>query len=290
MKLAVITDEVSQDFQRAVHWALERGLKGLELRSVWGKGPHLLNDREVAKIKDLVDGSGLAICSIASPFLKCDFERSQYEEHVRILKRCIVLAKELGAPLIRGFTFWRKEPGPSWNEIVARLREPAAMVGQAGLILGIENEPSTMATNGRKVRLVLDELNSPWARAVWDPGNDVFDPDREIPYPDGYEAVRKVIGHIHIKDGVWKAEEGRFEAVPVGEGEVDYLGQFRALKDDGYDGWVSLETHYRPKKVLDESLTQMPVGDAFSHLGEEGSEVCLSNLKRIMAEAGIAVG
>ncbi|MCS7223106.1 MAG: sugar phosphate isomerase/epimerase [Armatimonadetes bacterium] len=287
MNLAIITDEVSQDLARVVDWALERGVKGLELRSVWGKGPHLLDDREVQRIHDLIKGTGLIVCSIASPFLKCDFDRSQYEEHLSILKRCAEMAKVLGAPLIRGFTFWRQDPGPSFEEIAAHLREPAAMLGEEGLILGIENEPSTMATNGRKVRIVLDLLNSPYARAVWDPGNDVFDPEREKPYPDGYETVKDLIGHIHIKDGVWHSEENRFEAVPVGEGEVDYHGQFRALKTDGYKGWISLETHYRPQKPLDERLAQMPRGEEFSYLGDEASDLCLRNLRRILEEVGV---
>jgi sugar phosphate isomerase/epimerase len=30
----------------------------------------------------------------------------------------------------------------------------------------------------------------------------------------------------------------------VGEGEIDYRGQVRALRESGYTGYLSLETHY----------------------------------------------
>jgi len=30
----------------------------------------------------------------------------------------------------------------------------------------------------------------------------------------------------------------------MGGGKIDYVGQFRALLKDGYDGTLSLETHY----------------------------------------------
>jgi sugar phosphate isomerase/epimerase len=30
----------------------------------------------------------------------------------------------------------------------------------------------------------------------------------------------------------------------IGQGTIDYAGQFRALATDGYDGAISIETHY----------------------------------------------
>ena len=32
--------------------------------------------------------------------------------------------------------------------------------------------------------------------------------------------------------------------VPLGEGGIDWKGQIRALAEDGYKGWISLETHW----------------------------------------------
>jgi hypothetical protein len=37
---------------------------------------------------------------------------------------------------------------------------------------------------------------------------------------------------------------GKLQRVPVGEGMIDFRGQFTALRDDGYDGTMSLETGY----------------------------------------------
>ena len=34
-------------------------------------------------------------------------------------------------------------------------------------------------------------------------------------------------------------------AAPVGGGFIDWRGQLKALRDDHYDGTMSLETHYR---------------------------------------------
>jgi sugar phosphate isomerase/epimerase len=32
--------------------------------------------------------------------------------------------------------------------------------------------------------------------------------------------------------------------MPIGAGKIDYVEQFRALLKNGYDGTMSLETHY----------------------------------------------
>ncbi len=289
MRLAVITDEVSQDLQKVLELVKEFGVSGIEVRSVWNKAPHELDAHDIARIKQLTADYGMTVCSIASPFLKCDYgDEQQYQEHLEILRRCIELAGELGAPLIRIFTFWRKPPFPSWDEIVDKLLPAVKMVEGTGLLLGIENEPSTMATNARKVVEVLTRLNHPQVKAVWDPGNDVFDPDREVPYPDGYEAVKPWIVHIHLKDGRWIEAEQRFEPTPIGEGEVDYLGQLRALIRDGYDGYLSLETHWRPVTQLPEDLVQMPKGDQFSYMGDVATKECLTRLLRLLEEAKAA--
>ncbi|GBC98941.1 D-tagatose 3-epimerase [bacterium HR17] len=290
MKLAVITDEVSQDLEVVLALARAFGLAAIELRSLWNKAPHELTADEVRRIKQRCADEGLTVCSIASPVFKCDYgDPRQEQAHMDILRRCVDIAHELGAPLVRIFTFWRKPPYPSWDAIAEKLHAAACVVEGTGLILGVENEPTTMATNARKVVAVLTRLQHPQVKAVWDPGNDVFDPDREVPYPDGYETVKAWIAHIHIKDGKWNAAEERFEPTPIGDGAVDYRNQLRALVQNGYDGYLSLETHWRPVTQLPEDLVQMPKGEQFSYMGDVASRECLTRLKALLREVGAPV-
>ncbi|HID07241.1 MAG TPA: sugar phosphate isomerase/epimerase, partial [Armatimonadetes bacterium] len=283
-KLAFINDEASQEMDVAVRIANEFNLDGIELRSVWEKGPHELTDDEVERIKRMLDDAGLQCCCIASPFFKCDYgDEDQYREHLGILRRCVEVAHKLGTNMIRAFTFWRKEGVEGrWELIAEKYQEPIRIAEREGIILCVENEPSTNATNGAKLADFLRLIDHPSVRAVWDPGNDVFDPEREVPYPDGYECVKSFIVHVHLKDGVWVADENRFEAVPLGKGDVDFVGQFKALKRDGYEGWLSLETHYRPKVALPEDIVQMPKGSQFSYMGDVATRECLQNLFQLL--------
>jgi sugar phosphate isomerase/epimerase len=46
----------------------------------------------------------------------------------------------------------------------------------------------------------------------------------------------------------------------MGKGTIDYVGQFRALKRDGYAGAMSLETHWRGGGTPEESTRQSMAG------------------------------
>jgi sugar phosphate isomerase/epimerase len=46
----------------------------------------------------------------------------------------------------------------------------------------------------------------------------------------------------------------------MGGGVIDWVGQFRALKNDGYKHAVSLETHWRGAGTAEESTRQSWAG------------------------------
>jgi len=282
-KLSVITDEVSQDLETVAKFAERFKLDGIEIRSLWNRNPQDLINK-VDEIKKILKKYDLKVSAIASPFFKADVDSDrEYRNHLDVLKKCIHLAKSLDTNIIRGFTFWRKNHFEDYLEkIIEKFQKPLEIIESEGVILGIENEPSTFVGNGKKLALFLDRLKSKNVKAIWDPGNDISDPSGEIPYPEGYEYVRDRIIHVHIKDGTRKGGRGKPEYVAFGEGEVNYLGQFRALKRDNYKGYLSLETHWRPKEQLSEELVSRPGGEEFSRLGEYASEICMRNLLEML--------
>ena len=53
-----------------------------------------------------------------------------------------------------------------------------------------------------------------------------------------------------------KSKGADYDWVAMGRGIVDWLGQFKALKRDGYRNAVSLETHWRGAGTPEESTRQ----------------------------------
>jgi sugar phosphate isomerase/epimerase len=289
IKLGVFSDEVSQNLATAIALAKEFDLSGLEVRSVWDKPPDKLNEEDAAKIRSALDEAGLECYSIASPFFKCDLDsEEEYNRHLEVLRRCIRLAKSLGTNRVRGFTFWRK-PSPTFEEvrdtILQKFREPVSIIEGEGIHLCLENESSTYVASGLKLRSLIEDIGSPNVRVTWDPCNCLFDRSCEPPYPDGYEAVKDVIGLVHVKDAVRVDDERVAEHVPVGEGDAGLRELFSRLKRDRYDGYLSLETHWRPSEQLARELVDRPGGAAYSENAELASRICLENMTRMFEEA-----
>jgi sugar phosphate isomerase/epimerase len=280
---AVSTAEFSPDFERALDVMLEYGVTTAELRGLWGKNVLELDEGERRRAKEALDGRGMSVCSIASPFGKCKLhedgqagagplhlavERGR-EEQMTVLERAIELCRFFGTELVRGFAFWKQGELTEavWRDIEAAFRAPVALAEREGIILGLENEHACMLGTGAEAGRLIGAIDSPAFRAIWDPGNAFF--AGETPFPEGYRAVAGRTVHIHVKDAV-RRPDGEAAWAIVGEGEIDYPGQFRALVADGYQGGVSLETHYRP-----------PSGNT-----EEGSRLCLQGMLRLLRDAG----
>jgi sugar phosphate isomerase/epimerase len=223
-KLAVITDEVSQDLAVAAALMREFGGEGLEIRSVWEKSPHELEADDITRLKQIADAHGMRICGIASPVFKCHLGvAEEAREHLDILRRCITLAHALDTDLIRVFTFWQQPDQPPWERIAEQFDEPIRLAEQEGITLGIENERSTMAANARRVADFLAFMNHPRLRAIWDPGNEQGNPAGGGAFPTGYEMLKPWIVHVQIKDNK-RLPNGSVESVRLGQGDVDYVG------------------------------------------------------------------
>jgi len=285
-KLGVISDEVSQDFKKVVDLAVEFKLDSIEIRSVWDKPPQELTDRDIDEMKRILDGTDLQVVCIASPFYKCDFfNPEERKQHIEILRKCIKLAKAFGARIIRGFAFWNTgRTEEIWEDILKAFEEPIKIIQDEGMILGIENEASTSLATARLTQKFIEDLNCPNVKAIWDPANEVCAEGGEKPFPDAYNRLKPYMIHGHIKDIKRDPQTGRPIPVPIGDGEVGWKDQLQAFIDDGFEGHLSLETHWRPTKVLSEELLDRPGGSAFSEAGEEATRVCLERLFKIMEE------
>lgn len=282
-RLAFITDEATQSLDEAIAFALEHGLDGVELRSVEDTPVDRISVPVLRQYRRRLADAHLAVCDLASSFFKCRPEDAPGE--MEKLARLCDAADALDCVNIRGFAFFAGPAGPAVTEEMVALFAPAlALVKSRGKRLLLEADPSVNTTSHAALAALLARLDDPAAGAIFDPGNDLYDPGGETPWPDGYQAVRPWLCHVHIKDAVREAD-GSARCVRVGEGAVDYPGLLRALRRDGYDGWLSLETHYRKQTVISEQMMRQPGGTAFSAGGMEATAESVAALRRLLAEA-----
>ena len=261
MKLGIFSDEISQDLGYSLKIIKELGAGYVELRSMWGKNLMDLSSGELSKAKELIEKSGLKVCAIASPILKCHLREKEakrapgnthlareqnYSRHLEILEHSFDLARMFDTNIVRAFGFWRTGDltDEVLDEILQRFEIPVKRAEEENIILALENEHQCFIRNGKESRQFLDRISSKNVRLIWDPGNAFF--SGEIPYPDGYGLIKDPIVHVHVKDA-GKDEKGRPIWLPVGKGEIDFRGQFQALREGSFSGVLSLETHYVPE-------------------------------------------
>lgn len=272
---AIITDEISQDFELAVNMAADFGLDGIEVRTAWDVRIDRMSTDELRRVKEIASSRGLVVASLASPVFKCAIDDpAEVAEHFEILKRCMDAAHALDTHLVRAFTFWRvADPASRVPEICDRFAEATHAMAGSGLTLVIENEHTCNVATSDEIVGFLGRLGDPAVRALWDPCNAYWTGEADA-VGAGYERVRPFIAHVHVKDAL-PGPDGGHAATVLGEGEVGVLRQLESLRRDGYDGFVSLETHYRVHATLDDELVKRPGGSAFSAGGEEGTRRCL---------------
>lgn len=282
MKLGIITDEVTQDIKIAVDFATKHGLHGVELRSIEDLNVDEISINRIKEIDKIIKAEGLEVCNISSSFFKCSIDnRKEYVENMDKLKRLIERAKIFGCNTLRGFAFFQSGSYEErFEEIIENFLEPIELLEKENITLLIEADPSVFTTNCRKVKVLLDRINSKYVQGIYDPGNDIYDGDMENPYPEGFEYLKDYIKHVHIKDAM--LIEGKPQSVKVGTGAVPFSHIFRSLKNIGYKDYVVLETHYRPQAEIPEELLKRPKGTLFSLNGDIASEESIIELKKLI--------
>jgi sugar phosphate isomerase/epimerase len=242
MRLSIVTDEISQDLERALLVCRDLGVHTIELRGVYGKNIVAHDADSITHIHSLIQHGGFRVCSIASPFLKCPlWEKAGSEEEEqewRFLHRSFELAYLFDAPLVRTFSFMRvPDPTTVRQTVLDVIGEAVQRTEAAGLKLVIENEHACNIATGEETGWLLERIKSDAFGVIWDPGNEAKVGSQA--FPAGYHHVRGRVLHMHLKD---VAADRSY--VKMGDGVIDYIGQFRALVADGYNRTLSLETHY----------------------------------------------
>ena len=290
-RLAVISDEVSQEPAVVAAFVREFGLGAVELRSMFGRAFKDLTLRDVAEIATVARGEGWRVCACATPVFKCDLDDSgSRRAHAEIFRRSVEVARNLDCPLLRVFTFLRR-PGGGTEEMARRvaghllpLCEEAAA---AGLTLGVENEASCLVATPSELQRLFAALSHPAARIIWDPCNVIYVPREPGAGAEdlatGFSGLSDRVVHIHVKDARTTAG-GPAQAVPVGDGDVGWTAQIRIARERGYRELFSLETHWR-EKALGEGQLHLPAGYGFSAGGEAASRICLRKLSELYSGA-----
>jgi sugar phosphate isomerase/epimerase len=258
--LGIITDQVDLDLSRVLSSFYRKyELKWAEIRElkIGGKRRYVYTDAtpaEQKQVKRQLDDAGVKLSVLDTAIYKVALpgtipvgespayvnpEQSDYSRQIENLKRAASVAHTLGTERIRIFTFRRvANPSAVFDRVVEQLGRAISVAKQEGVTLLVENEYDCNTAAGAEIARLFKAIPDRRLMHNWDPCNCYK--TGEQPYPHAWNLLdHSRISHIHLKDASGK------EWKPIGAGQLDFAGQFQALKQIKYSGTMSLETRYQ---------------------------------------------
>lgn len=267
--IAIVTDEISQDFETAVVLGLEWGIRDFEIRGVYLHRVPDITEQARSALLGTIRQYDVNITAVSPGLFKIPLDSAELgaEMGERFHAAC-EFARQVGTRKVIVFSFLRPESTQGGahaypQQVVDLLGEAARKASQEGVVLCLENEPICWADTGKTTARIVSEVGSESLGINWDPCNAIWSGEAR-PYPEGYEQVKAHMTHLHVKDAR-QDQAGEWRTVGLGEGQVDWTGQIAALIRDGFDEYYTVETHFGP--------------------GVLTSRACVERLRGIIAEA-----
>ena len=244
--LSGFADEIDPDLETQCATLNDLGITHVEFRSAWGTNVLDLTDEQIESAAAILADHGLSVSSIGSPLGKINIE-DDFDAHLVRADRALAVAQRLGAPFIRIFSFFLRPDQPPQRHRDEVLRRMAALAQRAeptGLVLLHENEKDIYGDVPERVLDIVESVGSPALRLAWDPAN--FVQVGVTPFTEGYAQLRPHTVYVQIKDALLDTGE----VVPPGAGDGETVETVRALREDGFDGFFSLEPHLQSAGAL----------------------------------------
>jgi sugar phosphate isomerase/epimerase len=244
--LSGFADEISPDLEQQCAVVAELGMSYVEFRSAWGTNVLDLDDHQLAEAKAILDSHDLQVSSIGSPLGKI-FLDEDFDAHLHRARHAVDVAHHFGAPYIRIFSFFLRpgeNPDDHRDEVIRRMAALAEVAEGGDVVLLHENEKEIYGDIPRRCVDIVESVGSPNLRVAWDAANFVQVGVR--PYTEGFAMIRPHLEYVQIKD----AHLATGEVVPAGRGDGEVVETIRALREDGYDGFFSLEPHLSQAHTL----------------------------------------
>lgn len=272
MKIGVITDSFKKGVKEGIQAAVKLGVQGVQIYATTGEfSPEALSAQDINSYKQLLADNGMVVSALCGDVGGFGFER-QEDNAVRVekTKRIIDLAVEFGTSVVTTHigVIPENKNEPRYAVMLNALTECGVYAKQKGVTLAIETGPERATT-----LLAFLQDTKGGVGVNLDPANFVM-----VTGQDPVQAVyllRDYIVHTHAKDGVKLGNEQTptevyhafavggvdalnacksFKELPLGKGKVAWTEYIAALRDIGYDGFLTIERECGDNPAADITL------------------------------------
>lgn len=237
--LSGFADEISPDPREQLSVLAAESVTHLELRSAWSVNVADFTDDQVAEFRSAVRAAGVGVSAIGSPVGKIPIG-APFAPELERMRRVAGLAGEFGTSIVRVFSFYLPAGEPAGlhrAKVIDQMGSLARVAESHGLILAHENEKEIYGDTPERCADLIASVASPALQATFDAGNFVQCGVR--PFTDAYPLIRPYLVYLQVKDA--RFTSGEVTVAGAGDGEMRET--LKALRDSGFDGFMSLEPH-----------------------------------------------
>lgn len=237
--LSGFADEISPDLQEQCAVLGRLGLTHLEFRSAWDVNVLDLDPQQLSDAAQILAEHDLKVSAIGSPIGKI-FIDEDFDAHLQRAQHAVDMAHHFGARYVRIFSFFIRpddDPDDHREEVLRRMRALAEVAEAGNVVMLHENEKGIYGDIPRRCLDIVESVDSPHLRVAWDAANFVQVGVR--PHTEAFAMLRPYLEYVQIKD----AHLDTGEVVAAGRGDGEVAETIRALRDDGFEGFFSLEPH-----------------------------------------------
>ena len=242
IRISGFADEISSDFDQQLSTVTRLGMSFISLRSANGKNVADYTPEEAEKdLLPRLKAAGVGVSSLGSPIGKIAREdEGAFHDQLEKLERLCRICKLLDCRYIRIFSFFipeGRDPEQYRDKVITKLKAFEAVGRKNDVVLIHENEKDIYGDVADRCLTLLRAVDSPYLRAAFDYANFVQCGEDTV---RAWELLREYVVYIHIKDAVSGSNEN--VVCGTGEGHIPELLK-RAIRDEGYQGFLTLEPH-----------------------------------------------
>ena len=274
MRISAFGDEIATDFEEQLRVLRRLNIPLIDIRAVWGVNCAQFSAEHIGRIRDLCARCAIAVSCMGSPIGKSPIADPIAIESER-LRTIGATARQLGTSNIRLFSFYPEGEvdEAALQTSIDRLGALCDIAEEEELQLLLENEKGVVGDTPERCLQLLRAIDSPRLRFIWDPANFVQCGARDQ-VDRWWDELHPYTAYVHIKD----ARLADMSVTVAGDGDGQLLELLRRLRENGYNGALSLEPH----------LLEARHSSGFS--GADGMEAAVGALRKLMAQAGIEEG
>lgn len=237
-----LTDTVTSNLDRAIHYTLLWGLEGVELRTVGTPSNRVPFVNEEKLRRRMAEHTLPVEAVVPGLFEGSEGDRAAWMNEVAGLDDVLQFCRRIGCSRLITSAFAADGRASSLEAATEAFRTAGRAAASYGVTIAVLNESNMARPTAESVLELVRAVDHPAVRIAWSPAEGLRHGEHAA---DVVERVAPYLAYVRCRDA--RVDATGFHPTPLGQGDVGWPRLLGEIAERGYDGPLSLEVHLEPK-------------------------------------------